>query len=171
MCCGVGDCVVRCPVLRETECVIFTGHYEHAIDEKGRLAIPAEFRSRWDTARDGAAWQAIPWVGGIIRLYTERGFLERANLGELTLMPDEDEAEIQATLFGLSKRIEPDSAGRIRVPDDMLAMVGLGRNVVLVGLGDRLEIRDRDAWLESKGERLAKLPELMRRMQAKKKGV
>lgn len=150
--------------------MIFTGHYEHAIDDKGRLAIPAEFRSRWDTARDGAAWQAVPWVGGIVRLYTERAFQDRANLGDGTLLPDEDEAEVQATLFGLSKRIEPDSAGRIRIPDDMLSMVGLGRNVVLVGAGDRLEVRDRDAWIASKSERLAQLPELMRRISAKKHG-
>lgn len=151
--------------------MIFTGNYEHAIDEKGRLAIPAEIRSKWDTATHGAAWQAIPWVGGVIRLYTERAFTDRAMTGELTLFPDEDEAELQATLFGLSKRIEPDSAGRIRIPDDMLGLVGLGRNVVLVGSGDRLEVHDRDRWRASVQERLAKVPELMRRMQAKKTGI
>lgn len=148
----------------------FTGQYEHTIDAKNRLAIPASIRSRWDPTRDGAAWYAVPWVGGLIRLYTETDFNVRAGAMPQTLTPDEDEAEVQATLFGLAHRTELDSAGRIRVPEEMLALTGLPREVVLVGAGDRLEIRSRSAWEQSKKERLAQLPELMRRVSARRGG-
>jgi len=150
--------------------VLFTGHYEHTIDAKHRLAIPADIRGRWSTASDGAAFFAVPWVGGIIRLYTETDFHQRAGAAPLTLTPDEDEAELQATLFGLSRRLELDAAGRVRIPEDLLELTGLGADVVLVGAGDRLEIRDRAAWSASKAERLAKLPELMRRISARRSG-
>lgn len=148
--------------------MLFTGHYEHTIDAKNRLAIPAEVRSRWQTERDGAAWFAVPWRKGLIRLYTETDFHQRANSRPLTLTPDEDEAELQATLFGLSSRLEIDAAGRVRLPEDMLAMTELTGDVVLVGAGDRLEIRDRAEWRRSKSERLAQLPELMARISAKR---
>ena len=40
--------------------MIFTGYYEHTIDAKHRLAIPAKFRSRLDPQRDGTALVMVP---------------------------------------------------------------------------------------------------------------
>ena len=150
--------------------MLFTGQFDHTIDAKNRLAIPASIRSRWDPTKDGAAWYAVPWVGNLIRLYTETAFHARAESSPLTLTPDEDEAELQATLFGLAHRTELDSAGRVRLPEEMLSLTGLPSEVVLIGAGDRLEIRSRAEWEQRKSERLAQLPELMRRMSAKKRG-
>ena len=148
--------------------MLLTGEYEHTIDAKHRLAIPAEVRARWRPEEDGAAWFAVPWRPGLIRLYTERSFHDRATNRPLTLTPDEDEAELQATLFGLSARLEIDSAGRVRLPEDMLTLVSLPTEVVLVGAGDRLEIRDRAEWRKSRQSRLAQLPELMQRITARR---
>lgn len=147
--------------------MLFTGEYEHTIDAKKRLAIPAEIRGRWRPEEDGAGWFAVPWRNGLIRLYTERGFHDRALSGKLTLTPDEDEAELQATLFGLSARLEMDAAGRVRFPEEMLELVGLSGEVVLVGAGDRLEMRDRAAWRKSRRDRLSQLPDLMKRIGSK----
>jgi len=150
--------------------VLFTGQYEHTIDAKNRLSIPADIRSRWNAEHDGTSWYAVPWRNGLIRLYTQTDFHARAKSRPLTLTPDEDEAELQATLFGLSAELEIDSAGRVRLPEDMLAMVSMPTEVVLVGAGDRLEIRSRAEWLASKQERLAQLPGLLSRISARKSG-
>ncbi len=148
--------------------VIFFGQYEHSIDAKQRLAIPAEIRSLWRPEVHGGAWFAVPWTGRIIRLYPELDFTNRAKTGFLSLTPDEDEAELQATLFGFSVRIEMDSAGRIRLPEEMLKLTGLGTEVVLIGAGDRMEIRDRASWRETKSSRIAQLPELVERISARR---
>jgi len=150
--------------------VLFFGEYEHTIDAKRRLAIPADIRSRWSPEVDGTAWFAVPWRQGLIRLYTEKAFHERALNRSVTLTPDEDEAELQATLFGLSARMELDSAGRIRFPEEMLSMIGISNEVVLVGAGDRLELRDRAQWRKSKLDRLKQLPELLKRINAQGNG-
>ncbi len=150
--------------------MLFTGQFEHTIDAKNRLAIPAEIRARWEPRRHGTTWFAVPWTGSVIRLYTETAFGERAGAGELTLTPDEDEAELQATLFGLARQLDVDASGRIRLPEEMLELTGLGAEVVLVGAGDRLEIRDRVSWRESKAQRLAQLPDLMKRISSKRHG-
>lgn len=148
--------------------MLFTGTYEHSIDEKQRLAIPSEIRSQWEESEDGKAFFAVPWPGGLLRLYTETHFRRLGATRSLTLTPDEDEAELQATLFGMARRLEMDKAGRIRLTDDHIALAGLSREVVLVGAGDRLEIRDRAAWKASVADRLNQLPELIRRINAKK---
>lgn len=143
--------------------MLFTGHYEHVIDAKQRLAIPADIRARWRPESDGLAWFAVPWPGGVIRLYTEARFAALASSRSQTLTPDEDEAEIQATLFGLSRRVELDAAGRIRLPEDLLRLTGLSGEIALIGAGDRLEIRDRASWQASMEQRLASLPGLIAR--------
>lgn len=151
--------------------MLFTSHYEHSIDAKHRLAIPAEIRAQWRPEVHGSAWFATPWVigGGVIRLYTEADFRSRAAASPLGLTPDEDEARLRTTLFGLSARLEMDAAGRIRIPDGMLTLVGLRSEVVLVGAGEWLEVMDRASWRESMSERLAQLPELMARIEAKRR--
>lgn len=148
--------------------MLLTGQYEHSIDAKQRLAIPADIRGRWRTEEDGSAWIAVPWTGGIIRLYTELDFTRRASTGFLTLTPDEDEAELQATLFGLAARLPMDSVGRIRIPEEQLKLTKLPTEVIVIGAGDRLEIRDRASWNGSKGQRLEQLPELVARISARR---
>ncbi|MEM1167462.1 MAG: division/cell wall cluster transcriptional repressor MraZ, partial [Planctomycetota bacterium] len=100
----------------------------------------------------------------LIRLYTERSFERAASTDGLSLTPDEDEAELETTLFGLASRLPQDAAGRVRLPEDLLELVGLGSEVVLVGAKDRLEIRDRAAWKASRRSRLEQVPALMQRV-------
>ena len=152
--------------------MLLIGQFEHTIDAKGRLAIPAEIRARWIAERDGGAWFAVPWSGGRIRLYTETEFNKRATAALGTgLTPSEELAELQSVLFGLSARIETDSVGRARIPDSMLAAAGLGKEVVLVGCGDRLEIRDRAGWKDGDEARLNSLPELLRKLEQRGKDL
>ncbi len=143
--------------------MLLTGQYEHVIDAKQRLAIPADIRSQWRPEQDGGAWYAVPWPNRTIRLYTESRFRSLAEGRSQTLTPDEDEAEVQVALFGFSRRLEMDAAGRIRFPEDMLQMTGLSGEVTLVGAGDRLEIHDRTHWRSKRDERLQSLPDLIKR--------
>lgn len=148
--------------------MFFTGKYEHSIDSKQRLAIPAQVRSQWRPEKDGDAFMAVPWKKGIIRLYAENDFKKRAESEFLTLTPDEDEAESQVNLYSNCERLEMDSAGRIRLSEDLLELSGLGRDVVLLGAGDRLEIRDRENWKRNRQSGLEQLPELIERISAKR---
>ena len=150
--------------------MLFTGHYEHTIDAKNRLAIPADIRNQWIAEEHGAAWYATPWVGSVIRLYTEADFKARAREHMLGLTPDADHAELLSTLFGLSARLEPDSAGRIRISADLLDLVDLNSEIILVGCGEWLEIQDRAQWRATQKDRLKRIPALMKRLDAKRLG-
>lgn len=149
--------------------MLLIGQYDHTIDAKGRLAIPAEIRARWNPKEHGGAWFAVPWPDGAVRLYTEVQFEARA-LGALppTLTPSDAQAQLQALLFGAAARMEMDSAGRVRIPDTVLEVVGLGPEVVIIGCGDRFEVRDRATWKADFKQRLARLPDLLRATEAER---
>ncbi len=157
--------------------MLFTGHSELTIDAKMRLQIPAKYRNAWDETRDGKAWYCVPWPGGIVRLYSETCFEGLASQGasgrRATLTPDQDAADLEADLFSLAERIEPDSAGRIALPKQHLELAGLGAGsseVVVIGAGNRLEVRDRAAWQQTLAQRFARLPSLVAKIEARREG-
>ncbi len=149
--------------------LFFTGYSEHTIDSKLRLAIPAKYRSLLDAKRDGKAWFSVPYPGGPIRLYTEARFTRLAEMGQESLIPDEDEAELDATLYGSTERLEMDSAGRIMLPRNHLTWAGLtSPDVVIVGARNRLEVYDREKWHASYAERFGRLPTVIARQESKR---
>jgi len=150
--------------------MIFTGHADLTIDAKQRLAIPAKHRALLKPERDGAAWYCVPWRAQTLMLYTEARFTELAERGGATLTPGEDEAGLEANFFGLTERLEMDSAGRITIPRLHLELTGIGTDVVMVGSGRRLEVWDRGAWTAGLAERFQNLPNLVRKIEGKKAG-
>lgn len=146
--------------------MLFTGHSEHTIDAKLRLAIPAKYRNQWDEKRDGKAWYCIPWPTAHLRIYTEARFRELAMAEQSTLTPTEEEADLESNLFGFAERLEMDGSGRITLPRSHLELTGLGTEVVVVGARVRLEVHDRNRWVQSTQDRFRKLPQLVSRIQA-----
>ncbi len=124
--------------------MIFAGHYEHTIDAKNRLAIPARFRSRLDPERDGAGFYVSPGQPPTtLWLYTERHFERLAQRPQSALIPDDDQLRFEQVFFPWAELVELDSQGRILVPEKMLRRSGLDREVVICGVRDHLEIRSR----------------------------
>lgn len=138
--------------------MIFTGYAELTIDAKQRLAIPAKFRGLLNPERDGNAWFCIPWPGQGLMLFTEPMFNQLASRGEGTLTPGEDEQEFESSLYGLTERLEMDSAGRITIPKLHTELTKLGSEVVVVGSRYRLDVKDKATWtagISGRFERLA----------------
>lgn len=123
---------------------MFIGQYDHSIDDKSRLTLPARFREALATGvvlskgLDGSvdvypadAWQMI--VG------------ER--IGRLDpLLPDT--RTLQRHFFGGASEDTPDKQGRVLLPTSLLAYGKLTKDVTVVGNNDHLEIWDRAAWVE-----------------------
>jgi division/cell wall cluster transcriptional repressor MraZ len=151
--------------------VPFTGQAEANIDAKQRLAIPAKFRNRWSPEHDGPTWFCVPWPQtGAIRLYTEKMHNELFTAGrrDPSLTPDEDQAELDVILHSVTEQVDVDANNRIRLPAWQLEQLGLPREVIVLGAGDRLEIRARDAWHNEFNDRLAKMAELSKKLAQKR---
>lgn len=152
--------------------VLFTGSSEHTIDSKLRLAVPAKYRNQWSKERDGEAWYCFPWPTGQLRLYTEGLFVQLAQPKDEVsrLATDADLALLKSRLFGLTERLEMDTAGRVQIPKshaDMIGLAGAGSEVAVVGAGDHLEVWDRARWSAKLKADFEGLPELTAKVQAK----
>ncbi len=143
--------------------MIFTHEYEHTIDDKQRLAIPAEIRSRLNPEHHTNAWYLVPGANGTLWLWPERTFEAMAGALEQTLLPGEELMEFEELLFSQAKRLEMDKAGRVRLPETKLAEAGLGQTVVILGVRDHLELRDPEIWKQRRQQKLAKQAEIMLR--------
>lgn len=140
--------------------MVFTGTYEHTIDSKNRLAIPSEVRSQVQKeARTGEGDAVYLYVtlgeGRTLALYTEHGFEQRARELDSSELEAEQLLAYERLLFSTSQRVEIDKQGRVRLPDQLLKRTQLGSEVVLLGVKDHLEVRDRQAWLAYLDQMLA----------------
>ena len=120
----------------------FRGHFEHSLDAKNRLSIPARFRASFSNgtvlAKDPETCVAI-WTPE-----THEQRLERA-LGDLNPLGSRYR-KLSRFYQGNSFEIPLDGSGRVTVPAPLLAHAGVEKEVVVVGVGDHLEVWGRERW-------------------------
>jgi len=143
--------------------VPFTGQANATIDAKTRFAIPAKFRNRWDPNTDGATWFCVPWIQTkSLRLYTHAMFNELYAAGRRapSLTPSTDQADLDSILYSSAEEVDVDANNRIRLPAWQVEALSLPRDIIVIGAGDRLEIRDRESWQASFNDKLARMHEI-----------
>ena len=123
----------------------FRSKYDHTIDEKGRLSFPSRFR---EVLRqyESEVLIAIPWDNHL-RAYplAEWECLENKLQAEDREQP-EDLDKIIRYFESESFEIVVDKQGRILLPPALRAELGLKKDIVLIGMIDRVEIWDKDVW-------------------------
>jgi len=119
----------------------FIGEYNHSIDNKGRLAIPAKFRS---SLKKGAV--VTKGLDGCLFMYTSKEW--KAVVAKLSQMPfsqGKSRAFARLMLAG-AMQVKIDVQGRINLPKYLINFASLKNNAVIAGLMNRLEIWDEKAW-------------------------
>jgi MraZ protein len=138
------------------------GEYDHTLDEKNRLTLPARFR------------QAL--AGGVV--------LTRGLDACVEAYPAADWQQlVQSRLSGLNPlshqtrvlerfyytgavEAKPDKQGRVMLPPALIEHAKLDREVVVVGMRDRLEIWDRAAWRDQLKEVMGSAEHVAERLAA-----
>lgn len=120
---------------------MFLGEYEHNIDQKGRLAVPAKFRSALD---DGAV--VTRGLDNCLVLYPKKEWEALAN--RIATLPITDPSARAFSRFMLAGAcaVDTDKQGRIMLPAYLRQYAKLGANVVVTGLYNRIEIWDKTTW-------------------------
>ena len=120
---------------------MFIGEYNHSLDGKGRLAIPAKFRSQ---LKGGAV--VTRGLDNCLFLYPKKQWLELANkLSKLPISQANTRAFSRLMLAG-AMDVDFDNQGRIMVPEYLRKFAGLTKKAVVAGLYDRLEVWDEKKW-------------------------
>ena len=124
---------------------MFLGEFQHSLDQKGRVILPAEFRP---ALAEGAVIGAVP--GGCLAVYTKEEFarvseeiLEKVRRGEHDL----DAARV---FFADAREVTPDRQGRVALPLSLREYAGLTREAMVIGVLTRIEIWDPERWREHK---------------------
>lgn len=144
---------------------MFRGRFEHGIDGKGRLAVPSKFREilseHYDerliiTNFDGCLWAypAAEWqkIEDKVAALPQSGDVVKA---------------LQRVFISAAVECTFDGSGRILIPPTLRDYAGISKDVVLVGMTNRIEIWSREKWaralensqkdLEKMGDKLAEL--------------
>ena len=115
-----------------------TGEYQHSLDSKGRLFIPAKLRDELGEVffitismdRCLCAYSGESWKG-----LTERG----------DAMPFVKQRRMRP-LFAHAAKCELDAQGRILIPQNLRDYAGFTKNVTVVGCNNHAELWDSEAW-------------------------
>jgi MraZ protein len=140
------------------------GTHEHTIDDKNRLTLPARFRHVFG---DGIV--VTRGMDGCLYAYTRVDWdrLVQDNLATLNPLSQEGR-RMQRFFFSAAAEAEPDKQGRVSLPAALLEHAKLGRDVVVAGVHDHLEIWDRDAWRRELAEVEGSAEDVAERLAAKR---
>ena len=120
----------------------FHGIHDHTLDAKNRLTVPARTRSQLSggvSLTKGFERCLQIWPAEDYDRITRQALATMNPLGP-------DARELKRHLYGNTVTTELDSAGRIMLPPPFAAYAGIGKEVVVIGAGDCLELWDPKAW-------------------------
>ena len=123
---------------------MFMGEYNHTIDAKGRLIIPSKFREIL-----GDAFVVTKGLDGCLFVYDNEEWKRfEEKLRSLPITNKEARQFVRFFLAGATEA-EVDKQGRILIPNVLREFPEITKDVVLVGVGSRIEIWSRERFEET----------------------
>lgn len=114
---------------------MFTGEYRHAVDEKGRIAVPSRFR-----ARLSGNVVVARWMDTCLAIFPMAAWDELAGKVGGLPMTDPNARLLQRQLFAGAFETELDRQGRVLVPQGLRSFAGLEAEALVLGSRDHAEI-------------------------------
>lgn len=134
---------------------MFFGEFEHALDAKGRLIIPAKFRELL-----GTSFVITRGMDGCIFGYpASRWETLQAQLDDLPLTKKDARAFVRF-FYAAAAECELDKQGRVMIPANLRQYAKLEKQCVIVGVSDRFEIWSAAKWHAFETETAANFDDL-----------
>ena len=120
---------------------MFMGEYNHTIDAKGRLIIPAKYREVL-----GETFYVTKGLDGCLFVYDKNEWATfEEKLKSLPITSKDARKFVRFFLAGATLA-EVDKQGRILVPASLRKYAELEKEVMLLGVGNRVEIWNKEKW-------------------------
>ena len=117
------------------------GEYEHSLDAKGRLIMPAKLRTDM-----GEKFIITKGLDGCLFVFSQNEWSNfESKLKELPLTNKNARDFVRFFLSGATE-CEIDKQGRFLIPSNLRTAAGLEKEAVIIGVGTRLEIWDKATW-------------------------
>jgi transcriptional regulator MraZ len=142
--------------------LIFRGTFEHALDAKHRLTVPAKFRAALAGGVVLAASpETTPEAPRSIAIWTPDAYDEYTRAALAGLSPISPKArDLKRFFFNYSHDTELDSAHRVMIPTPLLEYATLDKDVVVTGSGECLEVWDRVKYAGYSEDVLIRVPDI-----------
>ncbi|MEG0035449.1 MAG: division/cell wall cluster transcriptional repressor MraZ [Oscillospiraceae bacterium] len=115
-----------------------TGEYQHTLDSKGRLSIPARLRDEL-----GEVFFVTLSMDKCLSAYSAESWQNFSD--KVNAMPFVKQRKMRP-LFAYAAKCELDAQGRILLPQNLRDFAGLSKNVTVVGCNNHAEFWDSDSW-------------------------
>lgn len=134
---------------------MFMGEYNHSIDTKGRIIVPAKFRDAL-----GEEFVVTQGLDGCLFLYPYEEWGHFVN--ELKNLPGSKEArQLQRYFMAGAVTCETDKQGRILLPSKLREQAALVKDIVFVGVLSKIEIWSKERWEANSYENMEEIAEKM----------
>ncbi len=120
--------------------MFYLGKFNHTLDSKNRLFIPARFREKL-----GADFVLFKMPEDCLALYDSESF-EKLIEQVYEMSESEESREEQRNFFDGALSVTQDKQGRFTLPIDFIEYANLGEEVLIVGVADRLEIWNKERY-------------------------
>ncbi len=120
---------------------MFTGEYQHALDNKGRVTVPSRLRE--------ALGERFLITKGLDRCIFVYPLAEWARLQQKLRklkMTNPQSRAFKRIVFSGAMEVEADKQGRVLIPNKLREYAGIEKDVILIGVGERVEIWSENAW-------------------------
>ena len=123
---------------------MFMGEYNHTIDAKGRLIVPAKFREQL-----GSEFVVTKGLDGCLFVYSNEEWKHIEDKFREIPLTTKDARKFSRFLFAGAAVCEVDKQGRILLPVNLREYAAIEKDVVSVGVLNRVEIWSKDRWLDN----------------------
>ena len=125
---------------------MFIGRYEYSLDDKSRVSIPAKFREALSSSADSRLILTI--LDGCIAAYPYQEWLRiQGQISALGSISRQKRAFLRV-YFSRATECTFDKLGRVLIPQALKTDAQIQKNVVIVGVGEKLEVWAKEKWEE-----------------------
>ncbi len=125
---------------------MFAGRYEYSIDDKSRVSVPAKFREALSQSADSRL--ILTNLDGCIVAYPYQEWLNiQDKVSASGPMRKEQRAFLRYFYSGATE-CSLDKLGRILIPQTLKADAHIQKNVVIIGVGKKIEVWAKEKWEE-----------------------
>lgn len=124
---------------------MFYGEFEHSIDRKGRLILPAKFR---EVAKNQFVEKFFVTRGldKCLFMFGEEEWRSQENKFKTMSFTKQQSRTFNRLLFSGAVEVSFDKQGRILLPQYLKDFAGIKKDVMIVGVSNRIEIWAKDSW-------------------------
>ena len=139
---------------------MFRGSFEHTMDSKGRVSVPAKFRDIIADRYDGRLVLALDFDRCLAVYPLEEWEKLEEKIRTLPMMQKEVK-EFMRFFFSSASECELDKQGRILIPPTLRERAAINKTVLLVGIINKIEIWDSAVWEARNSQNIDKIGEAL----------